>query len=82
MELYIFSPIHLHGADRDKLEMLIRGDRLHMGVSEESANKKYLPLAVHMCCASKGSMILMLAVSLVLEQCALFTWSDGQCIAT
>jgi len=62
--------------------MLIRGDMLNIGVSEESANKKELPLVVDMCCASKGYMILMPAVSLVLEQCAQFAWSDGRCIST
>jgi hypothetical protein len=64
--------------------MLIRGDRLNMGVSEESANtkKKKIPLVVRVICATKGCMILMPAVSLVLEQCAQITWSEGQCIAT
>jgi len=82
VELCVFSSIHCQGSDRDNLEMLIRGDRLHIGVSEESANKQDLPLLVDMCCASKGCMILMPAVSLVLEQRAQFTWSDGRCIAT
>jgi len=76
------SSIHCQGSDRDNLEMLFRGDRLYIGVSEESANKQELPLLVDMCCASKGCMILMPPVLLVLEQRAQFAWSDGWCIVT
>ena len=43
---------------------------MHMAVSEESANKKLLPLVVDMCCASKGCMSLMSTLSHALEHCA------------
>ena len=75
----MFSSIHCHAAGRDKLEILIRGDRLHMGVSEKSAPpQKKNQLIVHIFCATKDCMILMPAVSLVLVHCAQFTWSDAQ----
>ena len=54
MELCVFFSIHCHGPEREKLEMLIRGDRLNIRVSDESANKRELPLVLDMCCASKG----------------------------